>query len=124
MDKTLRQVKYQKGKQEKMTETHEKLLLLLLSRGQDFVAGVCECGASEANRKISGETGFKLRQLSDLFDELGVCLAGCDDVVISKDEHASLVFMAKLQLDNKYGTIQKQERRGDLSLVNSGSVDS
>ena len=118
-DNLARQLHYQRGKQE-MTPTHEKLMQVLLFKGNGFIAEICGIAESEASRKISGENGFKLKQLADLFDALGVQLAGKEDLVITRKKYQSLVELSKEQLLEESETLDGYDRRAPaLSVVES-----
>ena len=92
---------YMHGKVGNMTDTHAKLLQLLMMHGNKHVAEILEISESEASRKLSGDTGIKLKQLAELFDDLGIKLAGKNDVVVSKAKYSSLVELSAQQLETE-----------------------
>jgi len=115
-DNLARQMHYLRGKQE-MSETHVKLLQIILCKGNSHISKTLEIAESETSRKVSGETGFKLTQLAKLFDEFGVKLASKEDVIISKKKYQSLVTLAKEQMISEDETLDGSERR--MTLVQS-----
>lgn len=100
-----------KTKDRSMSKTHERLLTMITVNGQAFLGEVLGVGTSEVSRKVNGESGFTLAQLSMIFDSLGVKFVGADDVVIPRGKYQGLVELAKTQLDNESGTLSGQERR-------------
>lgn len=95
----------------KMTETHERLLAALLANGQQFIAEICECGVTEAHRKVNGESGWKLNQLAKILDALGLQIAGPENVVMTQEEYQALWVMAHKVASEKLDTFRATERR-------------
>lgn len=95
----------------RMTETHEKLLNAILERGQLFISETLGETLTETKRKTTGEHGFKLNQLSTLFDELGIQICTSDEVIVDRLEYEALTVLAHKKLDARVARLEGKERR-------------
>ena len=81
--------------------TELKLYKLLSEIGQQRIAEIIGITQQEVNRKMNGETGFKLSQLSLLADSGLMLIAGSDDVLISKEKYQSLRTLSREALERE-----------------------
>lgn len=94
-----------------MTETHERVLGLFLEGGLQGLADVLGVGMTEAHRKIKGETGFTLRQLSDVLDARQVRFAAPGDVIVDAGDYEAMVRLVNKWSSERVATFEGSERR-------------
>ena len=75
---------------------------ILLSRKQTELAEVLGLSSSELSRKINSEHGWKLNELEQALDWVGVTIASNEhSVIIDKDEYEALQTFAKKWLNRE-----------------------
>jgi hypothetical protein len=85
-----------------MSDIRQRLTTALLRLGQQRLAEIWKCDASEAGRRLNGQRNIPFDDFAAALDALGIDLATPDQnaVIVPKDEWNALRTLARKSLDN------------------------
>lgn len=85
-----------------MSDTRQRLTTALLRMGQQRLAEIWKCDASEAGRRLNGQRNIPFDDFCSALDALGIDIVTPDQqaVTVPKDEWLALRTLARKSLDN------------------------
>jgi hypothetical protein len=85
-----------------MSDIRQRLTTALLRLGQQRLAEIWKCDASEAGRRLNGQRNIPFDDFATALDALGIDLATPDQnaVIVPKDEWNALRTLARKSLDS------------------------